>query len=97
MSRIIFSVSYKIPEQRRQEYLELIGQLKQQYQKENVSMIIMEYKNQRNHFQELTIFPTEEDYDRSDEKAERTAVGQLVDKIYEFASDQSYTVATELL
>ncbi|MCS6809087.1 MAG: hypothetical protein RML40_10340 [Bacteroidota bacterium] len=98
MARVIFTVSYEIPEQHRSEYLELVRHLKPLLNANGTTYTVCELENKRNHFQEIYTYPSKESYEASDD-TENAQAEDIIEKIYSMAKDHkvSYTTAIEVL
>lgn len=97
MSRVLFTVSYEIPEGSRAKYLELIAKLKDILNADGISYSVFELEKERNQFKEVYIYPSEEAYDASDD-AENAEADDLIQQIYNMVKDKKvqYARAVEI-
>lgn len=97
MSRVLFTVSYEIPEGSREKYLGLIAKLKDILNADGISYSVFEVEKARNQFKEVYIYPSEEAYEASDD-AENAEADDLVQQIYSMVKDKKvhYAHAIEI-
>ncbi len=97
MSRVLFTVSYEIPEGNRAKYLELVSKLKDILNTDGISYSVFELEKGHNQFQEVYIYPSEEAYDASDD-ADNAEADDLIQQIYSMVKDKKaqYVRATEI-
>ena len=96
MARVLFRVSYTIPDGKRNEYLKLVGQIGLFYKNSEVSFRVYEERAQHNRFQEVFIFPSKEAYDASDDPETIKGIADIIDDVYAMATDVRYDVADEI-
>jgi hypothetical protein len=96
MSKVLFSVSYSIPDGKRTEYLSAIASVRDFYANSDVAFSLYETKGKHNHFQEVYVYPNAEAYDASDDPASSAAIASSIEKIYALASNVTYDVANEV-
>ncbi|MBS1562256.1 MAG: hypothetical protein JSS89_11675 [Bacteroidetes bacterium] len=96
MSRVLFRVSYSIPDGKRPEYLAAVQKLRQYYAGNGVEYSVFESKSKHNHFQEVYVYPSVESYDQSDDPSTIAEISTSMEKIYALAQDVSYDVSNEL-
>ncbi len=98
MPRVMFTISYGIKPEQRSNYLTLIGELKPHLvntAKKNYS--VFEVKGKKNHFTEIYVFSSEEDFEALDDNQdERTQelLGKLEGCVNE--SGMKYTTNIEI-
>ena len=81
MSRIIFSISYPVIAEKREDYLETIKALKDHLTSlRNVDYSVYEHKSKANNFSEVYICKSMEEYD-SLEDEEDDVTNELIDRI----------------
>lgn len=96
MPRILFRVSYAIPDGKRSEYLSHIAKLRTFYQATGVEYSVFEDQGKHNHFQEVYVYPSAEAYEASDDPENTKDVADVLDAVYAMASNIAYHVAKEL-
>ena len=96
MSRVLFRVSYTIPDGKRNEYVQLVDKLKNHYSAMDVEYTVFEDKGKHNHFQEVYVYPSMEAYEASDDPSSLTDVSDVIDAVYAVAENVEYHVAREL-
>ncbi len=96
MSRVLFRVTYAIPDGKRAEYLALIGKLRTHYAANAVEYSVFEDNTKHNHFQEVYVYPSMEAYEASDDPENTKDVADILDSIYAMANHVSYQVAKEV-
>lgn len=94
MSKVIFTVNYEIKPEFRQQYLELIKELKLLIKSNGIeSYSVYEVKGKPFHFQEIYTFSSEESYESfEDSLDERTSL--LLSKISEMSIKHSSKFST---
>lgn len=97
MAKVLFTATYNVPETNRSNYLELVAQLKSLLNTNGISYSIYEIDKQRNHFQEVYVYPSVESYEASDDN-ENSEVEAILEKIYGLATGGkiSYFTAHEV-
>lgn len=96
MARVLFRVSYVIPDGKRSDYLALIAKLRQFYAGEGIEYGVYEAKGRHNHFQEVYVYPSLEAYEASDEPTTNTDAAAAMETVYAMATDIVYDVAHEV-
>jgi hypothetical protein len=98
MSKVIFSIKYTIHPDRRQDYLDVVRELKNLVKADGLeSYSVYEIKNKTNSFEEVYIFKTQEAYDSfEDSSDERIEI--LMTKLSDMIKEQStqYTTLFEV-
>jgi hypothetical protein len=96
VAKVMFTVSYEIPEAARAQYLALIAQLKPLLNSNGTAYNVYEIEHKKNQFQEVYIYPNEDAYEAADD-AENPQADALVEQIYALARDHkvSYSAAIE--
>jgi len=98
MSRVMFTISYSIKPEQRANYLSLIAEVKNHLitvGRKNYS--VFEVKGKKNHFTEVYVFNSEEEFEALDDNQdERTQ--ELLSKLEACTDDEGmkYTTAIEL-
>jgi len=94
MGKVIFSIKYEIIPDRREEYLDVIRELKTLVKADGLeSYSAYEQKNKKNWFEEIYIFGTEQDYeDFDDNQDERVDI--LMTKLSDMIKQQSTHYST---
>lgn len=98
MSRVMFTISYSIKPEQRANYLSLIADVKNHLitvGRKNYS--VFEVKGKKNHFTEVYVFNSEEEFEALDDNQdERTQ--ELLSKLEACTDDEGmkYTTAIEL-
>ncbi|MDH7515494.1 MAG: hypothetical protein QHI48_06455 [Bacteroidota bacterium] len=81
MPRVIFSITYAVKPELREEYLETIGALKNYLTAERgKDYSVFEVKGKRNHFSEVYICKSMEEYDQLEEDSDEVT-DQLINRI----------------
>ena len=99
MSKVIFSVHYEILEDKKDEYLRTINELKNLLKAEGLeSYVVYEVKGKPNQFQEQYLFSSEEAFENFDDN-EDERLNILINKINDLAKEHStkYTTLQELV
>lgn len=98
MSKVIFSVKYEINPSKREDYLNVIRELKNLVKAEGLeSYNVYEEKSKANHFQEIFTFSSMEAYEKfEDDQNERINI--LINKLSDLTEGHSskYTLLSEL-
>jgi quinol monooxygenase YgiN len=94
MGKVIFSIRYQILEDKREDYLGVIRELKSLIGAEGLeSYSVFEQKGKANHFEEIYIFESKQAYeDFDDDPTER--VDLLMNKLSDMVKQQSTTYST---
>jgi hypothetical protein len=94
MSKVIFSVQYEILEDKKDEYLRTINELKNLLKAEGLeSYSVYEVKGKSNQFQEQYIFSSEEAFENFDDN-EDERLNILINKISDLAKEHSTKYTT---
>ncbi|HBB24749.1 MAG TPA: hypothetical protein DCZ59_00630 [Bacteroidetes bacterium] len=96
MSKVLFSVSYSIPDGKRSEYLAAVASVRDFYASSDVQFSLYETKGKHNHFQEVYVYPNADAYEASDDPASTASIAGSIEKIYALASNVTYDVANEV-
>ncbi len=91
MSRIMFTVSYVVPDGKRSEYLGLMQKLSQFYASTGVDYAVMEDKAAHNHFREVFRYASEEAFEASDDPESTRDVADVIDAVYGIVTNVQYT------
>jgi len=97
MSRIIFTISYEISPEKREEYLTLSRQMKEHLSEANGrNYAIYEQKGKKNSFTEVFICNSKEEYDQIEDQDDATS--QLVQQLETLLVNgkMKYTTLVEL-
>ncbi|MEW6196271.1 MAG: antibiotic biosynthesis monooxygenase [Bacteroidota bacterium] len=98
MSRVIFSIRYNIFPERREEYLDVVRELKNLVKAEGLeNYSVYEQKNKPNNFEEVYLFNSQEAFENFDDNQdERTDI--LMTKLSDMIKEQStqYTTLIEV-
>ncbi len=97
MAKVLFRVSYTIPDGKRPEYLTSINAVKDFYAGSGITFDVFESKGKRNHFQEVYVYASEEAYEASDDPETTAPISGAIEKIYGLAKDVVYDVSIEVV
>ncbi len=98
MSKVIFSIRYNVFPERRQEYLDVVRELKNIVKAEGLeSYSVFEQKNKPNNFEEIYIFQSPEAFENFDDNQDER-IDLLMTKLSDMIKEQStqYTTLTEV-
>ncbi|MGK9476126.1 antibiotic biosynthesis monooxygenase [Melioribacter sp. OK-6-Me] len=98
MSRVIFSIRYSIIPEKRNEYLNVVKELKNLVQAEGLeSYSVYEQKNKSNYFEEVYIFNSEEAFENFDDNQDER-IDLLMTKLSDLIKEQTtqYTTLVEV-
>ena len=98
MAKVLFTISYEVHPEKRDEYLALTKQMKNRFSQLNgKSYSIFEQKGKKNNFSEVFIFDSMEEYDRLEDHDEQ--MGALVEQLESLLVDKKmkYTTLIELV
>ncbi len=98
MSKVIFLVQYEILEEKREDYIQAINELKNLLRAEGLeNYSVYELKGKPNHFQEQYLFSSEEAFENFDDN-EDERLNILINKITELTKNHStkYSTLTEI-
>ena len=96
MARVLFTVSYVVPDGKRTDYLSLIAQLKAFYSRSGVEYGVFEDRSAHNHFREVFQYAAQEAFDASDDPDATAEVADVIDQVYAIVSDVAYTTSVEI-
>ncbi len=97
MAKVIFTISYDIQPEKRDEYLVLTQQMKEHFARSNgKEYAIYEQKGKKNSFSEVFVFKSIEEYDQLEDQDEQMT--ELVQRLESLLSDgkMKYTTLIEL-
>ena len=98
MAKVIFTISYEIKPEKRNEYLSLAKEMKQHLnESKGKNYNIFEQKNKQNSFSEVFICNSKEEFDQlEDDQDEKTE--ELVNRLEQFLSNgkMKYTTLVEV-
>jgi len=98
MSKVIFSIRYNIIPDRRNEYLDVVRELKNLVKAEGLeSYSVYEQKNKANNFEEVYIFNSPEAFENFDDNQDER-IDILMTKLSDMIKEQStqYTTLIEV-
>lgn len=95
MAKVMFTVSYEIPDAARSQYLGLVSQLRPLLNANGTAYSVYELENKRNYFQEVYIYPNEEAYEAADD-AENAQADALIQQIYALAKDHKVNYSASI-
>ena len=98
MSKVIFSIRYNIFPERREEYLDVVRELKNIVKAEGLDTYsVFEQKNKPNSFEEIYIFKNKESYESFEDNTDER-VDILMTKLSDMIKEQStqYTTLFEV-
>jgi quinol monooxygenase YgiN len=98
MSRVIFSIRYNIFPERREEYLDVVRELKNLVKAEGLeSYSVFEQKNKANSFEEVYLFNSHEAFENFDDNQDER-IDLLMTKLSDMIKEQStqYTTLYEV-
>jgi quinol monooxygenase YgiN len=98
MSRVIFSIRYQVFPERRQEYLDVVRELKNIIKTEGLeSYSVFEQKNKPNNFEEVYLFRNEEAFENFDDNQDER-IDILMTKLSDMIKEQTtqYTTLLEV-
>ncbi len=98
MGKVIFTISYDIHPDKREEYLSLCREMKNHFASSNgKEYAIYEQKGKRNSFSEVFVFPSMQDYDLLEDQDETLTA--LVGRLEALLADgkMKYTTLVELI
>ena len=96
MSRVLFRVSYSIPDGKRSEYLKLIGQIARFYDNSDVQFSVFEDRSKHNFFQEVYVYADKDAYEASDDPDATKDIADQIEQVYALAEGVKYDVADEI-
>jgi len=94
MGKVIFSIRYEILDDKREDYLAVIRELKTLVNSDGLeNYSVYEQKGKKNHFEEIYIFESKQAYeDFDDDPSER--VDLLMNKLSDMVKQQTTTYST---
>ncbi|HOI29538.1 MAG TPA: antibiotic biosynthesis monooxygenase [Melioribacteraceae bacterium] len=96
MSRVIFSIRYHVFPERRQEYLDVIRELKNIIKADGLeSYSVYEQKNKPNNFEEIYLFKSEEAFENFDDNQDER-IDILMTKLSDMIKEQTTQYTTSL-
>ena len=98
MSKVIFSIRYNVYPERRQEYLDVVRELKNIVKAEGLeSYSVYEQKNKANNFEEIYIFSSLDAFESFDDNQDER-IDILMTKLSDMIKEQStqYTTLVEV-
>lgn len=98
MAKVLFTISYEIEPEKREDYFKAIRDLKLLVKSEGIeSYKVYEVKGKPNHFQEIYVFSSEEFYENYDDNADER-INLLISKISDMTVNHSakYTTLVEI-
>ncbi len=98
MSKVIFSIRYNVFPERRQEYLDVVRELKNIVKAEGLeSYSVYEQKNKSNNFEEIYVFQSPEAFENFDDNQDER-IDLLMTKLSDMIKEQStqYTTLSEV-
>ncbi len=72
MGKVIFTVSYDITPEKRDEYLALVNEMKQTLAQRSASYSVYEQKGRKNAFSEIFVFNSLDEYEQMEDQDEQT-------------------------
>lgn len=96
MPRVLFRVSYSIPDGKRTEFLSLINKLRAFYTANGIDYSVYEDNSHHNQFQEVYVYPSMEAYEASDDPESTKDIADVLDVVYGMTSNVTYNVAREV-
>lgn len=94
MSKVLFSIKYEIIPDKRENYLDLIRELKTLIKADGLeSYAVFELKGKANHFEELYVFESREAYEEFDDDPNER-VNILMNKLTDMIVQQSTQYST---
>lgn len=98
MSKVIFSIRYNIFPERREEYLDVVRELKNIVKAEGLETYsVFEQKNKANNFEEIYIFKNQESYENFEDNTDER-IDILMTKLSDMIKEQTtqYTTLFEV-
>ena len=98
MSKVIFSIRYNVYPERRQEYLDVVRELKNIVKADGLeSYSVFEQKNKANNFEEIYIFSSLDAFESFDDNQDER-IDILMTKLSDMIKEQStqYTTLVEV-
>ncbi len=93
MPRVMFTISYTIKPERRDNYLSLVGKMKSHLTAAGKEYSVYEAKAKPNHFTEIFVTNSLEEFDALDEDQDETVEG-MVSELEEFVDEGSKKYST---
>jgi quinol monooxygenase YgiN len=96
MSRVIFSIRYQVFPERRQEYLDVVRELKNIIKADGLeSYSVFEQKNKPNNFEEVYLFKNEDSFENFDDNQDER-IDILMTKLSDMIKEQTTQYTTSL-
>ena len=98
MSKVIFSIRYNVFPEKREEYLDVVRELKNIVKADGLeSYSVFEVKNKTNNFEEIYIFKNKESYENFEDNTDER-IDILMTKLSDMIKEQStqYTTLFEV-
>ncbi len=96
MSKVVFTIQYEVNSAKRNEYINVIKELKTLLVAEGLeSYNVYEFKGKENNFQEVYQFVSEEAYEAFDDD-QNERINILISKLNDMTSGTKYTTLHEL-
>ncbi len=94
MGRVIFSISYDIIPQKREEYLDVVRELKSLMKSEGLeSYSVYEQKSKNNSFQEIYVYDSKEAWENVDD-TDNERVDLLMSKLSDIVKEKTTQYST---
>lgn len=94
MSKVIFSIKYDIIPEKREEYLDVVRELRTLIKGESIdSYSVYERKNKKNSFEEIYTFASKDAYEEFDDNPDER-VDLLMNKLSDMIKQQTTQYAT---
>jgi len=97
MPKVLFRVSYAIPDGKRTDYLSLVNKLRAFYSANGVEYAVYEDISKHNNFHEVYVYSSLEAYEASDDPENTKDVSDVLDAVYGMTSNVVYSVSKEVL
>jgi antibiotic biosynthesis monooxygenase (ABM) superfamily enzyme len=97
MGKVIFTISYEVKPEKREEYLALTQEMKSHVAGTSAkNYAVYEQKGKKNHFSEVFMFDSREEYDQLEDQDEM--MGEMVQRLESFLTNgkMKYTTLLEL-
>jgi len=94
MARVLFTVTYTIDNDKMAEHEELIRRLHKINEERGTEYMVFQNKN--NQITEVTVYPSEEAFDESDDLMEEAPANEYISRINAMAQDIHYSTMFEV-
>ena len=84
MARVLFTISYTIPDESRTEYIQLVSRLRKRVKGQGADYNVYEARHKSGHFQEVYLYESVTDYEASDDW-EDEVIDELTEKVHNLA------------